>query len=294
MRSMKIHIARKFIWAIPLSLYALDANAWGLYTHIYFSQYLLLTLPLVSNKTLHSKIRQAIEHYPKLVLAGACLPDLAIVSKAFNTTHQWHISEQMLAAARTEQEMAIAVGYSSHLFVDVIAHNHFVPAHEAKWGNKNVLTHIASEWAMDAYVAKQLNHAPHQLIREHLMVLTEFVAPIFKVSPEKTNANLKRLAFLDQLLRITKLSPMLLWLLKIRDVEFIKNLNYYLAKTEHALSHFHHALQGKRPNWEPELTHLNVAELIDWREQCLGDLRLHMLNPVDFYHASQKNVAARN
>lgn len=291
MRHMKMTFAKKFIWALPISFYALDANAWGLYTHVYFSQYLLLALPLLGLKQLHPNMQQAIYKYPKLVLAGACLPDLAIVSKKFNTTHQWRISEQMLAAARTEQEIAIAVGYTSHLFVDVIAHNHFVPAHEAKWENKNVLTHIASEWAMDAYVAKQLNHTPHQLIRQHLTELTNFVAPIFKVSPEATGANLKRLAFLDQLLRITKLSPMLLWLLKINDTEFIKNLNYYLGKTEHALSHFYQALQGKRPNWEPELTHLNVDELIAWREQCLGDLRLHMLNPVDFYHASEKITA---
>lgn len=280
---------------MPISFFALDANAWGLYTHIYFSQYLLLAVPLVGNafgqQLLHSKIQLAVKKFPKLVLAGACLPDLAIVSKAFNTTHQWRVSEQMLAAARTEQEIAIAVGYTSHLFVDVIAHNHFVPAHEAKWENKNILTHIASEWAMDAYVAKQLKHTPHQLIKLHLTELTDFIAPIFNVPNETTKANLKRLAFLDKLLRITKLSPMLLWLLKINDAEFIKNLNYYLGKTEHALSHFHQALQGKRPNWEPELTHLNVDELIAWRAQCLGDLRLQMLNPVDFYHASQKITA---
>ena len=294
---MKMSLICKLLWATPISFYALDANAWGLYTHIYFSQYLLLAVPLVGDtvgyKSLHSKIQQAVEKFPQLVLAGACLPDLAIISKAFNNTHQWRMSERMLATARTEQEIAIAVGYTSHLFVDVIAHNHFVPAHEAKWENKNILTHIASEWAMDAYVAKQLKHTPHQLIRQHLIVLTEFVAPIFKVSPEATKANLKRLAFLDQLLRATKISTALLWMLKLSDVEFIKTLNYYLSKTEHALSHFHHALQGKRPNWEPELTNLNVNELIAWRTQCLGDLRLHILNPVDFYHASQKASAGK-
>jgi Zinc dependent phospholipase C len=294
MRHMKMNFARKFVWAIPLSFYALDANAWGLYTHVYFSQYLLLTVPLLGAKQLHQKILQAIQQYPNLVLAGACLPDLAIVSKAFNTTHQWRISEQMLAAARTEQELAIAVGYSSHLFVDVIAHNHFVPAHEAKWENKNIVTHIASEWAMDAYVAKQLDHKPHQLIRQHLTVLTEFVAPIFKVPSKTTKTSLNRLAFLDQLLRLTKIAPMILWSLKKRDSEFIKNLHYYLGKTEIALSHFHHTLQGKRPNWEPELHNLSMDEWIAWREQCLGDLRLHMLNPVDYYHASQKISAIRN
>ena len=74
-----MHFTRKFIWAIPLSFYALDANAWGLYTHIYFSQYVLLAIPLLGDKTCLSKMQQAIEKFPKLVLAGACLPDLAIV-----------------------------------------------------------------------------------------------------------------------------------------------------------------------------------------------------------------------
>jgi hypothetical protein len=299
MRRMKVHFLSKVLWAIPISFYALDANAWGLYTHIYFTQYLLLAVPLLGNKVLgaeqlHPKILQAIQQYPKLVLAGACLPDLALVSKAFNTTHQWHISEQMLAAARTEQEIAIAVGYSSHLFVDVIAHNHFVPAHEAKWQNKNIVTHMASEWAMDAYVSKQLKHTPHHLIRQHLHLIAEFVAPIFKVPTKTAKSNLKRLAFLDQLLRATKISPMILWVLEKHDMEFIKNLNYYLTKTEHALYQFHHALQGKRPNWEPELHNLSMDEWVAWRAQCLGDLRLHMLNPVDFYHASQKISAMRN
>jgi Zinc dependent phospholipase C len=289
---MKMSFTPKLLWAIPISFYALDANAWGLYTHIYFSQYLLLLAPLLGDKVLNTNIQQAISKHPKLVLAGACLPDLAIISKAFNSTHQWRISEQMLAAARTEQEVAIAVGYASHLFVDVIAHNHFVPAHEAKWENKNILTHIASEWAMDAYVAIDLKHQPHQLIREHLHILSEFVAPIFNIPTEKAKTNLKRLAFWDQLLRITQLAPTILCVLKKRDMEFIKNLNYYLAKTEHALGQFHHALQGKRPNWQPELHNLSVDELIAWRAQCLGDLRLHMLNPVDFYHASEKISAS--
>ncbi len=289
--NVTVHIMRnrlyiKLLWATPISFYALDANAWGLYTHIYFSQCLLLASPL-----LDPKIQQAIKRFPKLVLAGACLPDLAIISKSFNTTHQWHISEHMVGTANTEEEIAIAVGYSSHLFVDVIAHNHFVPAHEAKWLNKSILTHIASEWAMDAHIARHLAHTPHQLISSHIDVLCKFVTPRFNVHPKLVKANLRRLASLDKALRFSHISSLLLWVLKIRDLEFVKNLNYYLTKTEHALEHFHHAMQGLRPNWEPELNHLSAAELIAWREQCLGDLRLGMLNPVDFYHAHQHIIA---
>jgi hypothetical protein len=282
-RVMKTRFLSKLIWAIPISFYALDANAWGLFTHIYFSQYLLMASPL-----LDPKIQQAIKKFPKLVLAGACLPDLAIISKSFSSTHQWHISEHMIASAETEEEIAIAVGYSSHLFVDVIAHNHFVPAHEAKWLNKTILTHIASEWAMDAHIAKHVAHTPHQLIHHHLEELIRFVTQRFNVHPHHVKANLKRLANLDKMLRHSCISRLLLWVLKIRDLEFIKNLNYYLTKTEHALEHFHQTMQGMRPNWEPELNHLSAAELILWREQCLGDLRLHMLNPVDYFHATQQ------
>ncbi len=38
------------------------------------------------------------------------------------------------------EEIAIVVGYNSHLFVGVIAHNHFVPAHEAKWAHISLLS----------------------------------------------------------------------------------------------------------------------------------------------------------
>lgn len=271
------------LWAIPICFYAADSNAWGLFTHIYFSQYLLMATPL-----LDPKVQQAIKRFPKLVLAGACLPDLAVISKSFSTTHQWHISEQMIASAETDEEVAMAVGYASHLYVDVIAHNHFVPAHEAKWLNKTIVTHIASEWAMDGHISKLIIDPPHRLIKQHLKELTQFVAPHFKLHPKLVKSNLKRLANLDRLLRFSQLSPMLLLGLKMRDKEFVNNLNYYLVKTEHALTHFNNALEGSRPKWQPELHHLSASELIDWRSECLGDLRLRILHPVDFYHVRQK------
>ena len=278
---MKKSLTIKLLWVIPLYLYALDANAWGLFTHIYFSQYLLMTPAL-----LDPKIQQAIKKFPKLVLAGACLPDLAIISKSFSTTHQWQISEQIIANAETE--LAMAVGYASHLFVDVIAHNHFVPAHEAKWLNKTIVTHIASEWAMDGHITQHVIDPPHRLIKSHIKELTHFVAPHFKLHPKLVKANLTRLANLDRLLRFSPISSLLLCGLKKRDAEFVNNMNYYLVKTEHALTNFNSALQGTRPHWEPELHHLGATELIAWRTECLGDLRLRILHPVDYYHARQK------
>ena len=278
----------KLLWSFPLIFYAADANAWGLYTHLFFSQWMMLSTPLLGSATLSPKIQQAIKRFPKLVLVGACLPDLAVVARAFSSTHQWHKAEQMMQNAVTDEEIAIAVGYSSHLFVDVVAHNHFVPAHEAKWShinwlNKSVVAHISSEWAMDAHIDKQVTHCPHHLILINLDSLSSFIAPYFAVTKQQAKNKLRLLAWLDGLLRISQLSSAILWVLKLSDAGFVKNLAYYIAKTSHALTHFEQSLQGIRPNWQPELNHLSAAEMLAWREQCLRDLSKRLATPIHYY-----------
>ena len=291
---MTLHLVRYLAWCLPFGLFSIDANAWGLYTHIYFAQWLLMASPL-----LDPKIQQAVKKFPTLVLAGACLPDLAIISKHFHTTHQWQKAEWMVENAETEQEIAIAIGYSSHLFVDVLAHNHFVPAFEAKWKhlpwlNNSLITHIASEWAMDAHIAEHITYTPHQLIRLHIAELSAFVAPCFfnddvhlKASTTRLSTqaaiHLKRLAWADYALRKSGLSSAVLGLIRIRDKRFVKSLEYYLAKTKNALMHFDQSIQGKRPVWEPELKHLDAGEMIAWREKCLIDLTKRLATPIHFY-----------
>ena len=291
------------LYCIPLSIFAIDANAWGLYTHIYFAQWLLVATPL-----LDPKLQQVIKKLPTLVLAGACLPDLAIISKVFNTTHQWQKAEWMMTNAKTDQELAIAIGYTSHLFVDVIAHNHFVPAFEAKWKhipwlNKSVITHIAAEWAMDAHITKHISYTPHQLICKHIHELSAFVALCFSSqtayqpdlknssfiqSPAQVARHLRRLAWADYVLRISWLSQSVLYIAKLKDKRFITNLEYYLSKTGHALLHFDQSMKGNRPQWEPELKHLSAAEMVIWREKCLKELTKRLATPIHFYKTVTK------
>lgn len=259
-------------------MYSVDANAWGLFTHLYFAQSLIMSMPL-----LDSRLRSAIKKFPELVMAGACLPDLAVISKKFNTTHQWQQAECMLAAAQTEQEIAIAVGYASHLYVDVIAHNHFVPAHEALWNNESMVAHIASEWAMDAYIAPQVTHKPGQLIKRHLEVLSPFVSQCFSCPEPLTRKTLKQLAFWDNVLRMVKLPHMIKLTIGLTDNEVNKTFDYYLAKTESGLSEFNKAIEGHHPTWQPELHHLNLEELIVWRTRCLDDLTQQLPVPIAYY-----------
>ncbi|HEX9180778.1 MAG TPA: zinc dependent phospholipase C family protein, partial [Burkholderiales bacterium] len=129
------------LWVVPFLLTSADAWAWGLATHVYFAQLLLWSVPLLDRR-----FRGALARFPRLVLAGACLPDLALFGRragtaAFDGTHQWATADRLLHGSRDDAERALALGFASHLLVDVIAHNHFVPSHEAIWLNVPVLTH---------------------------------------------------------------------------------------------------------------------------------------------------------
>ena len=271
-------ILKNYYWWCPLLLYSVDANAWGLFTHLYFAQSLIMSMPL-----LDPRLRSAIKKFPELLMAGACLPDLAVISKKFNSTHQWKQAERMLEIAQTEEEMAIAIGYASHLYIDVIAHNHFVPAHEALWKDESIVAHIASEWAMDAHIAKHIIHSPGQLLNRHLATISPLVANCFICSESQARNTLKQLAFADTLLRLVKLPQIINCVIRITDGDVNKTFGYYLIKTELALIDFNKALQGNHPAWEPELKHLNLEELDNWRTRCLKDLTQQLPVPIHYY-----------
>jgi hypothetical protein len=269
-------------WWLPLCLYSIDANAWGLFTHVYFAQSLLVATPL-----LDKRFRNVIKQFPELVMAGACLPDLAVISKKFNTTHQWHKAEYLIGAANTEEEMAIAIGYISHLYVDVIAHNHFVPAHEAMWLNESIFTHIGSEWAMDGHISSKISHTPSQLLTQHAEQISCFIAPCFDQHPSVVKSNLKKLALADGLLRLVQLPNII-----NKYVQFVRNgkhkhFDYYIAKTEHALEEFHKVFYGHRPSWEPELANIDANHMMTWRVRCLEELIEGHAMPIRHYTGLQ-------
>ncbi|HSI38284.1 MAG TPA: zinc dependent phospholipase C family protein [Methylotenera sp.] len=271
----------KYHWWLPCCLYSVDANAWGLVTHLYFAQSLLWAMPL-----LDPRLQNAIRKFPELVMAGACLPDLAIVSHRFRHTHLWENAHQLLLTAKTEEETAIAIGYASHLYVDVIAHNHFVPAHEAMWSENSMLTHIASEWAMDAYLSPLMNTSPRLLINQHQEVIAQFISPQFRCSEETTTIALRRLAFWDGVLRGVKLPSLIYRSARLLDKRVFRNFVYYIAKTQTAVKNIGVVLNGNKPAFEPELKHLNEAQLNDWRKQCLSHLSLQHPQPIEYFEST--------
>jgi hypothetical protein len=270
-----------FWWCLPLSIYSFDADAWGLYTHVYFAQSLFFASPL-----LDKRFRESIKRFPELVMAGACLPDLAVISKLFKTTHQWQKAEYLINNAKTDEETAIAIGYASHLYVDVIAHNHFVPAHEALWEHESIFTHIASEWAMDVHIQKSLISTPGQLLAKHATFISHFIAPCFEQPQRLVKNKLIKLAYADRLLRTVKLPSVIYKCIHFNNRAKHKHFDYYISKTKLALQDFHKVLNGHHPNWLPELSISNDLQRVTmWRKHCLETLHIDHAEPIRYYSA---------
>jgi len=277
---------KKYYWWTPFCLYCMDANAWGLVTHLYFAQSLLWAMPL-----LDPRLQKAIKKFPELVMAGACLPDLAIVSHRFRYTHLWENAHQLMLVAQSDEELAIAIGYASHLYIDVIAHHHFVPAHEAMWHKNEVLTHIISEWAMDAHLAPLIDTTPKQLLLKHRTMIAPFISLHFKCTAHETNIALQRLAFWDGILRYIKLPHAIYGLVSFLDKRVFKHFVYYVAKTQVAIEDIGFVLNGDRPLFEPELKNLSIEQLNIWREQCLKSL--HLLHPLPIQYFNTPKTAGK-
>ena len=216
-------------------------------------------------------------------MAGACIPDLALIDSHFKKTHLWENAHQLINNAESDEETAIAIGYASHLYIDVIAHNHFVPAHEAMWFKNTMFTHISSEWAMDAYLSPLINTSPHQLLTKHNMVLTRFISAHFNCSENITYMAIKRLALGDKLLRSIKLPQLIHGIARLLDGRINKHFIYYIAKTQIGLAEIGKVLTGNLPIYDAELKNLSLEQLEIWREICLHHLMQSHPQPIDYF-----------
>jgi len=262
----------------PLVLHSMDAHAWGLLTHVYFAQWLVWTTPL-----LDPNLRRAAQRFPELVLAGSCLPDLALVSPTFRHTHQWEQCQHLLRSSHSDEDMAIAIGYASHLFVDVVAHNHFVPAHEAMWLEDTLFTHICSEWAADAHLAPLLNTTPHQLLHKHHDALRIFLARGFRCQSNRAGRALRKLEIADRLLRSVKLPQLLYAVSRRLDHRVFDHFVYYISQTQAMLPKIEDLLSGLQPVWEadPQIKDRNLLSQL--RKRCLAHLQARHPKPIDHY-----------
>ncbi len=246
------------LWAVPAVLFAGDALAWGLYTHVYFAQLLVWAVPLVD-----PALRRAVRRFPQRLMAGACLPDLALVgstarTRAFGASHRWESAHALLAAASDDESRACAVGAMSHLWVDIIAHNHFVPAHEHLWWNVPMLTHAASEWAMDRHIARHLFKPPATLLTADDWMV-DYVARNFDCIPAASRRAIRQLSGAERLLRQSRLPAMLHGMGQMLDCNLAARFDYYLREVTLRLPQLNRVLAGEVPAWLADCPPVAVA-----------------------------------
>ena len=235
--------ARFFLYGLVGALFAPDALAWGLQTHVFLAQWLLAAAPFAD-----PQIRGAVQRLPRLVLAGACLPDLALAGRAlglsaFRRAHQWSTLRR-LAAACWDEERAIAVGYASHLLADVVAHNRFVPEHERRILDVPHLTHAMCEWAMDERVKRALEVEPSALLADERATLIEAAARTFACPMASAGKAIRFLGRAEWMLRASRL-PVLC-------TPFLFDAEVYVGEAKALVRQVEAVLQGAEPRLQPD------------------------------------------
>lgn len=225
--------------------FAPDALAWGLQTHVFLAQWALAAVPLAD-----PQVRAAVLRFPRLVLAGACLPDLALSGRilrlaAFRCAHRWSTMRR-LAAACWDEERALAVGYASHLLADVVAHNRFVPEHERRIADIPHLTHAACEWAMDEHLRPRLSVTPAELLDAESSTLAEAAARTFRCTEAIAHRAIHFLGRGERALRASPVPAMCL-----RGVG-TAGFDAYVEDAKALIRQVGAVLAGVEPRLEPE------------------------------------------
>lgn len=258
-----------------------DAFAWGLYSHVAYTHSLLAALPL-----LPAPLMRVMQRYPQWVMTGACLPDLAVVSRSFSHSHGWGIGQQLMHA-KEDSALAMGIGYNIHLLTDVVAHQHFVPSFEAKWQHESLLTHATAEWAMDAHLYQPDLPMPAQLLSTHRNEIVETLSASLALPKDRLNTAVKRLALADSALRFSRIPQGLYRRYKSIDNEFETKLNYYQTQVSLALHELPTLLKGEFPSLHAEHIHLGIDQLDEWRRKCLQDARLRPTRAIQLFEHYQ-------
>jgi hypothetical protein len=229
-------------------LYVPDAHAWGLQTHLFFAQYALALVPLAD-----PELRAAAARLPRLVLAGACLPDLAMVGKfwlrspIFARSHRWDTLRRMAAAPANDEQRALLVGYATHLLSDVIAHNQFVPEHEARIGRGAMIAHLLAEWAMDRHLRDRIRTP--DVLEDAGRHAVEFTARAFRCSEPLARRALGVLERGERLLRASPVPLLCRATVRLLDRDRARRFELYVRRTTLRLGGLNAALAGGYQDW---------------------------------------------
>jgi hypothetical protein len=156
----------------------------------------------------------------------------------------------MGAAPRDDRERALALGYGTHLLADVIAHNIFVPEHEARLMRGGMMAHALSEWAMDEHLKGKVADSPRDLLASEARLLAEFVARAFRCEEALAARALRQLRGADALLRASPLPRLCRRIVRLYERRLEQRFDSSVRRTTKALHSVERALAGQFVDWE--------------------------------------------
>lgn len=145
-----IIIAITFLTTL-LILFPSGAWAWGPITHVDYAYQALLNV-----STYGTAVKALLNHFPYDFLYGSLAADITLgkdyVDYVHNC-HNWRVGFLIFNEAKEskdERQQAAALGYLSHLAVDIISHNYFVPYKTVRSYPTRTLGHVYWEMRFDS------------------------------------------------------------------------------------------------------------------------------------------------
>ncbi|MEX0856333.1 MAG: zinc dependent phospholipase C family protein [Gemmatimonadota bacterium] len=142
-----------------------EAWAWGPATHIAIGEAVLSSLHL-----LPPAIQGILDRNRLSFLYGSVAADISFAKKyaaVGRHSHHWHIGDEILESAESEEMRAVGLGYLSHLAADTIAHNYFVPRRLLLTSTSSSVGHTYWEHRMDVHLGKRFGGEARRIVLYH-------------------------------------------------------------------------------------------------------------------------------
>ncbi len=131
-----------------------DLFAWGPISHLDYASAMLENVSAFA-----PVVKDLLSRFPYDYLYGTLAADITL-GKAYvdyiHNCHNWRVGFLILNEARDDRQRACAYGYLSHLAVDIISHNFFVPYKTIRSYPTLTLGHVYWEMRFDALRAPEV------------------------------------------------------------------------------------------------------------------------------------------
>jgi hypothetical protein len=161
------------IATLAFVLWPSDSYAWGPLAHLNFSSGALESLWVLGPAT-----RSILSHYTNEYLYGSLAADIIVgknLARYAVHCHNWAVGFNVLERSKNDAQRAFSLGFLSHLAVDTIAHNYYVPYKTVQSFSSRAAGHAYWEMRYDQRLspelwklARQVSHATYREHDEHL------------------------------------------------------------------------------------------------------------------------------